>query len=412
MIELKENASSKLKRSYSTYVKQLSTWTEDGAIPEHVSQDVRCALELQRKHWQTLGLDVHHDIQKIKGDASRGAASVSYSDKVFINHIVVDNKELTTTIHNSNGEIYRKTMNIGLPVVIQELKEGAQPPSDMTMNCPNCGAPATVAQIENGCPYCGTHFIMKELYPKVVNYFFEKLLGQGQKKNYRELITFILVSTVLMLVIGPFLWPADSSVFNSIISSIICGAIIGFSVFCLYKMLEVFAHIGKSFQGAEKTGKSAMFALKLRKIDPDFSSEYFRDRAMHLFRMIAYSEDPGVYTACECGRPESWETIVDASLHRFGVDQYRIEGQECTVSVTLYLDCLIYNNGRIKSKGKKVHMTLRKEITAPTDLGFSVKAVNCSSCGGSFDAEQVKRCPYCGHDYDLSRHDWIVTDIR
>jgi rubrerythrin len=55
---------------------------------------------------------------------------------------------------------------------------------------------------------------------------------------------------------------------------------------------------------------------------------------------------------------------------------------------------------------------MRKVITKPTDLGFSVMAVTCPSCGASFDAEKVKNCPSCGNAYPLEENEWVVTDIR
>ena len=40
-----------------------------------------------------------------------------------------------------------------------------------------------------------------------------------------------------------------------------------------------------------------------------------------------------------------------------------------------------------------------------------IHAVNCDSCGASFDAEYENVCPSCGHKYDLQNDDWVITGM-
>ena len=399
-----------LKKIYGTYTGQLNQWVEGGEPPKLAMQEIRCAMEQQREHWKRSGLQVHQKIKGIKG-ASREVPAVSYQDRMFVNHIVSSAKMITTTIRDSGGEIYRWTGEAGLSVVIQELKKNTQPPQDMASSCPHCGAPATLAQLENGCPFCDTHFVMEELYPKVTNQFTMRD-SQDVKQDLWLLPLFLAVMIGLAFTVMPEEFrsrgiPEAYSRVMGVPASLIAGLIL----WGVCKALGIFK-MAKDLRGGGKLIRSLQFRHQIKKLDPEFSTEYFRDRAMNLFRMMAYSEDPGVYTACECRRPDSWENVLDASLYNFGVDKYRINGNECSVSITLYLDALIYKQGKVKYKGKKVRMTLRKIITEPTNLGFSVKAVSCPSCAGSFDAEKVKCCPYCGKEYDLVQHDWVVTEIR
>lgn len=41
----------------------------------------------------------------------------------------------------------------------------------------------------------------------------------------------------------------------------------------------------------------------------------------------------------------------------------------------------------------------------PLDRSFSIAKVQCSNCGGSFDARKEKCCPYCDQPYDAGIHD-------
>lgn len=84
----------------------------------------------------------------------------------------------------------------------------------------------------------------------------------------------------------------------------------------------------------------------------------------------------------------------------------------CTVSTFLYMDCLHSSEGRITKSSDKFHMDVMKNIRRPTELTFSFKAVSCHECGGSFDAEKVKVCPYCGAEYHLEDNNRVVTRLE
>ena len=405
MFNMEFDADASLKKAYKAYIKQLDKWSADGTVPKLASQDMRFALELQRRHWERLGLKVEQDIRSPKA-GSHEIPSVSYSDRIFVNHIVGTNKLLSTKISDQGGVIYDRTEKVGTSVVVQQLKKDTQPPSDMPISCPHCGAPATLCAIENGCPYCGTHFEMEDLFPKVTNAFFDVHEDADGKKSKRRLLILLISGVAIMLLICPF--TAGALTF---VSSVMLGLIFGFGAWVLSKFFGTLAMMGKDLRGGGKVFKSLKFRNKIRALDPEFSTEHFRDRAMNLFRMMAYGEDPTRYTACYCDLPDKWDTVVDAYFQNFGIDKYRIEGNECNVDLTLYMDCLIYKNGKIRNRSRKYRMELYKRIGDPTDLGFSVKAVSCPSCAGTFDAEQVRNCPFCGHEYDLSRHDWVVKRI-
>lgn len=411
MFNLEFDADPALKKAYGNFMRQLNTWDSEGTTPMLASEDIRFALELKRQHWKRLGLDVHQQLGNIK-TANKDIPSVSYSDRIFVNHIVGTTKMRSTKISRGGQKIYDQTDEIATSVVIQQLKKDTQPSPDMTMSCPHCGAPATLAQLENCCPFCGTGFIMEELYPKVTNVFFELNQNSDSKKSRRVLLICMgagVISMLLFYLGVKLMFPGDTI---SLSGMILAGLLLGVIAWVVSKFFGVLAKMGKDLRGAGKVGKSLSFRSKIRAIDPEFSTEHFRDRAMNLFRIAAFSEDPEEFTSCNCRLPDKWDPVLDATLKNFGVNKYRIDGNDCLVDLTLYTDCLIYKKGKVKSKAKNYDLVLHKKITEPTDLGFSVKAVSCPSCSGSFDAEQVRCCPYCGNDYDLAEHDWVLMDIR
>ena len=68
--------------------------------------------------------------------------------------------------------------------------------------------------------------------------------------------------------------------------------------------------------------------------------------------------------------------------------------------------------GRIKRKNERILVRMERKAGTVTDPGFSIHAVSCGNCGGSFDAMHVKNCPYCGREYHAAEADWVITEIR
>ncbi len=411
---------SDLAEPYKAFVRQMSDWYNKGELPELAGQDLRFTLELQRQKLESLGLDMQCNI-KSEGSTRTNVGGVSFSDRIFTNSIIGGNMNLTRSIGGNQNSIYKNTTDIGLSTVIQNLKTDVQPSASMPLCCPHCGAPSTLGELESGCKYCGSHFLMSELYPKVMNFFVSENEDKTKKnaKNKRELMTFIIASAIPMIIIGMifglFAGQSQSPTMNivsKIFGGLLCGGMIGIMLFVFKKLFEVFALMGKDLRGGGKTASTLFYANKIKKNDPEFSSEYFRDKITSLFKMAVYSKDATELACCKCQCPEKAKDIIEAQLYNFNIDGCKIIDGICDVDVTLYLDCLHYMNGKIKSKSDKFRMRLRKHIKNRTELGFSFSAVSCPSCGASFDARNVKECPYCNNVYLHEEHDWVITDIR
>jgi hypothetical protein len=390
----------------------MSKWYNGGELPELASQDLRFALELQRQKLQSFGLEMQCNL-KHTDSANSNVYGASYSDRIFTNSSVNGNMYMTRSVVSNQNQIYNSTADIGLCTIIQNLKTNTQPSASMPLCCPHCGAPSTLGELESGCQYCGTGFLMSELYPKVVNFFISEQYSRDKDaaKNKRELAIFIAASILLILICVLFSGQ-NNSIIETIIGSILIGGIIGVVLFGVKKLFEVIFFMGKNMRGGGSTGSTLYYANKIKRHDPEFSSEYFRDKITSLFRMAVYSKDATELACCKCQCPEKAADIIEAQLFNFNINSCKIKDKVCDVEVTLFLDCLHYRKGKIKSKTDKFRMRIRKHIKNPTELGFSFAAVSCPSCGASFDARNVKTCPYCGNAYLHEEHDWIITDIK
>ncbi len=414
---------SEMKQHYLRFTEQLSDWYSNEKTPELAGQDTGFALKLQKEKLQSIGLDVQKQINKSK-EGNDAVSSLSYSDNVFVNTNISSDKLITTSIRDSQNEIYSRSAECGLHIVIQNPKQGGIPSPDTAMCCPHCGAPSTLGKLESGCDYCDTKFLMDELYPKVMNFFvYERTKDYYDQKPMKKYILgfslFFLVVCIAQMIFGAASGKIDFSRLliegvGYLFGSVFAGVIFGVGAWFIAGTFGTVKSFGKSARGVGKAGKSLVFCYKMQKIDPTFSTEYFRDKSVSLLKLMLYSKNPQELTVCKCDKPipEKIREIVDVTYYNSGVDRYSINNGVCDVSVTFYTDDLHYRDGRIYNKSDKIRMSLRKVIKKPTDLGFSVMAVTCPSCGASFDAEKVKNCPLCGNTYPIEENDWVVTDIE
>ena len=409
-----------LDKTYKSFVKQMADWYNGGELPELASQDLRFVLELQRQKLQSLGLDLKYEIPKT-GLRESNVGGISFSDRIFTNSIFSGSMNMTRSVGGTQDQRNQTAAGVGLTAIIQDLKDGTQPSDDMALCCPHCGVPSKLGELHAGCKHCGTHFLMSELYPKVMNYFiYENEDSERRKiKNKRDLTILItaciLPMIIVEIIIGMFINQGRSITVNvifGIFSGILCGAMLGGILFIFKKLFEVLGLMGKSLRGGGHTAPTLLNANKIKKNDPEFSSEYFRDKIISLFRMAVYSKDAAELACCKCRCPEKAADIIEAQLYNFNINRCTITDMVCDVDVTLYLDCLHYRAGKIINRSDKFVMHMRKRIKRPTEFGFSFAAVSCPSCGASFDARNVKACPFCGNAYLHEEHDWIVTDIK
>ncbi len=412
-----------MKQHFKNFEKQLSDWYCNGNTPELFSQDTRFILELQKQKLGALGLDMQMQIREREGYRS-DYSPLSYTDNVFVNSICSNNKLVTTSIRNDQKELYSRTAPGMMTVIMQNPKKGGVPSPDTAMCCPHCGAPSTLGRLESGCEFCSTRFLMDELYPKVMYFYFNDLgdadFDQRKLRKYIVrcsifFLVFSLLSMIIRILSGEYDRTSlliDGAAY--IFGSIMVGAMFGAGAWFLANSFGSVKLMGKQARGLTTMGKSVMFCQKMRKLDPTFSTEYFRDKSMSLMKLMLYSENPQELTICRCSHPipEKLREIVDVRCQNSGINDYSIRDGVCDVSLTFYTDSLHFRDGKVFPKSDRIYMRLRKVIKKPTDLGFSVTAVTCPSCGASFDAEKVRDCPFCGNTYPLEENEWVVTDIR
>ena len=106
-------------------------------------------------------------------------------------------------------------------------------------------------------------------------------------------------------------------------------------------------------------------------------------------------------------------SVLDSNFAgAIAVKKFQVIGDYAELDVEAYVENMYDKVSRISRKVEKYRMHLKKNIKKPVDYHFSIKAISCQNCGGSFDATKHKTCPYCNSVYDIKDDDWFVTSVE
>lgn len=291
-----------------------------------------------------------------------------------------------------------------------------------TYVCPNCGAVSTIKELFVGCSYCQTRFTMSDLYPKVTNHFFLHDYGVNGGEGRRKALKFVLAGVVLGCIAGLFMrngtavgQAGGGNAISGIIAASIVGGMFGLFMFPISLVIRVLVDAVKVTPVLAKTAgtKKKMIEL-LSAYDATFSYDHFVSRVLALLKMMVYSEDRtdmAAYDKAEKG-PDYFDIVESIYRGAIALHGHKIENGYCYLDLEIFMVDVCFRNNQIKPVEESFRMEICKNIKQPEDFGFSIRKVQCKSCGGSFDATRIKHCPYCANEYELKEDDWVVVSMK
>lgn len=401
------------------FARELLEWMKTGTLPESANQDVRYFLELQWKRLSKRGLQMEYELERPKDDKEfmmggfYGKASMK--SKKYEAYIDYRSYMKTVRFYRNGKKCYTKKSPETLYVTNMWLRDKDVSENE-TYCCPNCGAISTIKELQEGCPYCMTKFLMSDLFPKATGFFFIKDFSEAGFLE-KKVKTFAWGGAIIAMLIS-LLANLENGIFGAVagmLPAALIGAFMGYFVWAIGKLASLFTAAIGSVPGlvGENGTKQKLIAL-LGGFDPSFSYDFFTNQLVSALKMILFSDDRRnlvLYEGTEL-HPE-FDGIVDASFGGvINLKNYQARDGYCTLNLDVHMVC-VHDNGRSLSQKKNIfNMTIVKNVTHMEELGFSIKKVKCQGCGGSFDATKEKHCPYCGTSYDMREDEWVVTDIR
>ena len=401
---------------------ELIEYTQTGNIPSQGDQNVRYALELQKQLLKDKALLMKYEFTPRGHFADTSGPGREWKDDHYISRMEYRTTRLTRKICRAQKKIYEKGENCIFYQIITDAYNW-NVIGDDTHACPNCGAPSPIKVLENGCPYCGTFFKMSDLFPKTTNFYFIRDVGGTEKEVYGSLkkvmISCMLIIFLINLLRIIFVDGINElfifEMIGNIIGSVIIGGALGYFLYSISLLITVFREAGKSIPMLfNVAGSSKRFVTLMKRYSPEFSFEYFSGKVVAILKMILFSDDADELTYYN-GQPleNMFTDIIDSSYAgACALKQFKVQGDYCYVTVDAYMEDLYDNGRRIYERNEKFRITLCKNIRKRINLHFSIQAIQCKSCGSSFNATKQKCCPSCGTEFSLADEDWVVTKME
>lgn len=411
------------KTIFEKFVQELTGFTCTGTPPAHGNQDVKYSLELQQNRLKNKNLMMQYNITPRGHFAEGGGLGKSWSDAHYISRMEYRTCRLSRVFYRNQKKVYEKGQDSIFYEIITDVHDGCGVEEDV-YTCPNCGAVSTIGELQNGCSYCSTFFQMPDLFPKVTNFFFIKDNG-GTKKEVNGSIAKTMVPCMLLSVIGCILYfythldRVDGSLVRGVISGTLSGlvfdAIAGYFLWAILKLADLFKQAGRAMpMVVNATGAGKRFESRMRQYSPEFSFAYFSDKVVSMLKMMIFSDNVQELPIYE-GTPVKgrFENIVESTYTgAVALKSFRMQQKYCYVTADVYMEDIYDTGNRMYSRNDKFRLSLRKNMSTPINMHFSVKQIQCKGCGSSFDATRHRSCPSCGRKFQLGEEDWVIFKIE
>lgn len=407
---------------FESFALDLEEFTRTGQPPAYGGQDVNYCLELQQERLRDRGLHMEYEVVPRGLFAEGGGPGKSWSDEHYMSRMEYRTCRLSRTFFREGKKVHEKKQDSIFYQIVTNVHNQEEAAKDLYV-CPGCGAVSEIGALQKGCPYCGAFFKMRDLFPKVTNFFFIRDSG-GTGAELKQELSRTVIPCMVVAAIGYMLYFFNSdvgrgrllySVISGCFGGILLGGILGYLLWAMRKLGSLFKEAGKSMPMVlNAAGSGRRFVSLMRQYSPEFSYEYFSDRVVSILKMILYSADAGALPNY-VGEPlgDLFSDIVESSYTgAVALKQFQVRGEDCYVTVDVYMEDIYDRGGRIFHKNDTFRVQLRKNIRRPVDLGFSIRKIHCKSCGDSFDAIRQKNCPSCGRKYEIGDDDWAVLKIQ
>lgn len=402
---------------YDRFAKGLNAWYRQEELPEDADGDIAYFLKLQRERLRNKGLQMEKRVVPTKGTGygtgKRSRKSLWYTTDMFFEQV-----SGTLAFHNANETVFEQQSEMTMYEIVAHTPDTTRA-DQIRVTCPQCGAVNAALKLEEGCPYCGTRFRIRDLFPRVVNFFFIKTKSiASYKQIFTQTMTLSMASVFIITLFHNIFTnfrALPSMLFNSFMMALLAGGMIGYLVGDARLLAAVFDRDGmKHISLLKWTSSKRKITNTMLKYDKNFSFDKFEGQLVALVRMAVLAEKPENLACYAAGtRDAQFADILEMTYtNGLCLNKLWLEGDQMHMSIRTWWINYYENDGKIKKCGDCIDTVFVKNISRQEEPGFSITSVFCPDCGGSFDAVRQRICPYCGKEYHMENESWIIEKMH
>lgn len=402
---------------YDRFAQELNAWHENDIVPTCCDGDTLYFLKLQKERLKKKGLKMTNQIVPVKGSGF-GTATLSRQSLWYTTDMTYENIHRRIRFENMQEVVYEREVEQVMYEIIVHTPNDAQL-ANISTTCPNCGAVSSVTVLEEGCKYCGTHFKIRDLFPRVVNLYFLKNKSTAATSGIvqRTIFFSMLAVFIVMLLISIF---DGMDSLPAVLATCFFAAGFGGGVLGLI-LADILVIFSAADQDGMKhvpffkwTGSKRKITNTMKRYDPHFSFDKFEGQIVALIRMAVFAEHPEKL-ACYCAgqRDPGFSDILEMTYtNATCLNRMWMEGSILHMSLRTWWINYSEHQGKIQKTGDCIDVEISRNVAGMEPPGFSITSVGCANCGGSFDAVRQKVCPYCGTEYHMENEGWVIHDMH
>ena len=369
--------------------------------------DITYMLKLQHDRIARKGLELDYNIYS--RDNKKFIAGSNWRDFHYESTVCFKRFGIKRNVKKDGKKKYSDDRKSVMYETITDVVTGTYPYND-TYSCPNCGAISTIAELQNGCSYCGARFQMDDLFPKVTSYYF--LDDPGMTKM--EFRSGYLVSLIVTLLTMYILCLITKKGIGYYIGFTIGSFFIAYVLYAYYLFMRLIFGAISSAGKMGTAGSRSKFETRIKKISPEFSYEYFTSKTLSLIKTAVFSENEKDLLFYDGKKLDpKMKDIIDMNYGgALGCKSIFEDRYFITVETKAYFDVLYASEGKIYFKKQVFSAKLKRRTDIPVNFNFSMTKIACPFCGASFNATKNRNCPYCGNRYEIITDDWALVELK
>lgn len=403
---------------FDRFALEMNQMDKTGAYPSSCDSDMQYHLKLQRKRLEAMNLRMHSQIFPSKDE---GASTISstvrspwYSSDINREQII---RKLSFE-DTSGRNIYHRNVGYTMSQMVIHSPDDNRC-QELRVACPNCGAVAKVGQLEQGCEFCNTRFSIRDLFPYVTNTYFVR--SNTSTKNSVVFTVSLLLSIVAVfvatLLYGKTHWGYSfaKSLFYAYLVGAMGGGFFGLIFADIVLVISASNRDGmRHIPMFKYIGAKSRIGNVVKQYDPSFLYEKFEGQVVSLIKMAVFTEDPDNLASYQpTVRNPQFDRIVDMIYGGVMIlREAHMSGNMLFMTIRTWWCNYAYENGKIKKRGDLIDVTIMRNVANMQAPGFSISAVGCPQCGGSFDAVRQRNCPFCGTAYHMENENWVIADMK
>ncbi|MBP5528437.1 MAG: hypothetical protein J6X80_00140 [Lachnospiraceae bacterium] len=411
----------------TSYQKKLAKFTSslgkaisEGETIPFADNDLAYTISLQNERIKEKGLEFEYEVTRRNPEETTFYDTADWKDRHYASSVGFGLFKIKRTVKKDGKQLYKDTLRNEFFGTVTDIVSGSHPDNEVHI-CPNCGADGTIAELQNGCPYCGTQYKMDDLFPKVTGYYFSDSLGITRKQlaiGWPVCAFFCTILSYIFIFNQQLQDLIHIDIAYDLKSKLLFGPFAGVAYgFLLFLFMHLLFKIARAIVDLKRMGTieaDRRFESRMKKISPEFSHEYFKSKAISLIKTAVYSKDERELP-CYKGEalPAEMKDIIDLNYAgTFGLKEFKEENNIVTVHFKAYFDVLSIKDNKVSFTHPVFDAIFKRRTDIPVNMNFSMTRISCPTCGKSFNAMKNKICPGCGNEYELISDDWVLAELK